>query len=183
MKVFASMFVIMLITFVIHEAAHALTGAALGYDMEVSTNHAKPVDGRAGKTHEMIISAAGPAATALGALLVLASGWRMLLAFQIVFAAFLMRLLASGVSVLNPNDEMRISASLGWHPWALPAAVSMSLFLVLFVVAGGARPSWRTTGLSLAGAIAAIALAKAGEKIMPALTIPALGGAFSPAPG
>lgn len=183
MKVITSMFVIMLMTFVVHEAAHALMGAALGYEMEVSTNHAKPVDGRAEKTHEILISAAGPAVTALGALLVLASGWRMLLAFQIVLAAFLMRLLASGVSVLNPNDEMRISNSLGWHPWALPASVSIGLFLVLFVVAAGARPSWRTTGLSLAGAVAAIALATAGEKFMPVLTIPAFAAAFGPAPG
>lgn len=174
MKILLSMFVVMLATFILHEGAHGLAGAALGHAMEVSSNHANPVSGAAPKNQATLISAAGPAATALGALLVLASGWRMLLAFQIVFAAFLMRLLATGVSLLNPNDEMRISESLGWNPWALPAAVTGALLVVTLVVAAGARPSWKSVGLSVVGAIAGIALATAGEPLMPVLTIPAL---------
>jgi hypothetical protein len=174
MKIFLSMFVAMLATFIVHEGAHALAGAALGHAMEVSSNHASPVAGAAPKNHATLISAAGPAATALGALLVLSSGWRMLLAFQIVFAAFLMRLLATGISLLNPNDEMRISESLGWNPWALPVAVTGGLFLVTLIVAAGVRPSWKSVGLSAIGAVAAIALATAGEPLMPVLTIPAL---------
>lgn len=174
MKLIASMFVVMFATFIIHEGAHALAGAALGHAMEVSTNHANPVGGAAPQQHATLISAAGPAATVLGAIAVLVSSWRMLLAFQIVLAAFLMRLLATGVSLFNPNDEMRISSSLGWNPWALPIAVTAVLLLVTLLVAAGARPSWKSVGLSLLGAAAAIALATAGESYLPQLTIPAL---------
>lgn len=173
MKVFIAMFAVMLATFLVHEAAHGLAGAAFGYDMEVGSNHARPVEGAAAADHATLISAAGPAVTALGAILVLISGWRMLLAFQIVLAAFLMRLLASAVSVMNPNDEMRISMSLGWHPWALPVSVTAFLFLAMLLVAAGARPGWKSIGLSLLGAIAAVALATAGESLLPTIVIPA----------
>lgn len=173
MKIFISMFAVMLATFMLHEGAHGLAGAALGQAMEVSLNHARPVGGAAPKLQETLISAAGPAVTALGALLVLLSGWRMLLAFQIVFAAFLMRLLATVVSLRNPNDEMRVSESLGWSPWTLPIAVTSALFIIVLIVSAGARPGWRTLGLTLLGAIAAIALATAGEPLLPAAIIPA----------
>ncbi len=173
MKVFVAMFLVMFATFVVHEAAHGLAGAALGYDMEVSSNRANPVDGKATKQHAVLISAAGPAVTVLGAALVLLSSWRMLAAFQIVLAAFLMRLLASGVSVFNPNDEMRISISLGLHPWLLPAAVNAGLLIIMLIVSAGAHPGWKSAGLSLLGAVAAIALVTAGERFLPEFVIPA----------
>ncbi|MBY0422196.1 MAG: hypothetical protein K2Q06_07825 [Parvularculaceae bacterium] len=168
------MFAIMIATFVVHEGAHGVAGAALGYPMEVSSNHASPVGGKAERHDAMTITAAGPAATILGAFLAAAFIPRALLGFQIVLAAFLMRLLASGISLVSPNDEMRLSVQLGLHPWALPGVVTVALLLTTIYVAARARPGVKATGLMLLGAVLGIALATAGEGFLPELTIPSL---------
>jgi hypothetical protein len=124
---------IVVLTFAIHEAGHYLVGRLLGYQMTVTLNSASPVGAYGSSLHAALADLGGPAVTLLQALVAVAliqrgSG---MLAYGFLFAAFMMRLLAAGVSVFHPNDEARISMAMGLGPWVLPALVVAALGLML----------------------------------------------------
>jgi hypothetical protein len=124
-----------MLTWFLHEFAHWLTGELLGYNMIMTLNTCYPInDTYAQNWHQHIISAAGPIITmieALAAYLLLKRDHSHFL-FPFLLTCFYMRLVAGGISVINPNDEARISQSLGIGTFTLPIIVSAILFYLVF---------------------------------------------------
>ena len=146
-----------LITFVVHEGAHWAMAQGLGYEGFFSLNRAG-ARGTVTPEHRLLITAAGPAATLLqGAIawaLVQARGSR--LAWAFLFQAAFMRLMATVISLWNPNDEARIGAELGLGTWTLPLLVTLGLFLLLALGSRRLRVGWATLGLSWLAASAGV---------------------------
>ncbi|ANE51301.1 hypothetical protein [Flavisolibacter tropicus] len=123
------------LSWVLHELAHWATGTFLGYQMAMTLNTAYAVDASGtSNAHAQIISAAGPLLTLLEALLVFGimhnRPAQALYAF--LFTCFYTRLLATGISFLNLNDEARISKALGVGTFTLPLIMTAILFVLLF---------------------------------------------------
>ena len=91
----------------------------------------------------MLMSAAGPVITILGALVAFAFVMRRdsLIAYAVLYFALFMRVIAAGVSVFNLNDEARISDTLGWGPWTLPAVVVTALLVTTIIASRHLRLS------------------------------------------
>jgi branched-subunit amino acid transport protein AzlD len=122
-------------SWLIHEAAHYITGSLLGYDMAMTFNTAYPVSGQYAKDwHYQAISAAGPLITIIEALIVFAlmRNGRNAMLYTFLFTCFYMRLLAGIISFLNPNDEARISKAIGLGAFTLPVLVIALLFYTLY---------------------------------------------------
>jgi len=83
-----------------------------------------------------LIAAAGPLITiAQGAVgFWLVRRQRSQLGFALLYMAFFMRLLATGLTLFNPNDEARVGQFLGVGTWTLPVTVVAGLF-ILFLFA------------------------------------------------
>ena len=119
-------------SFFFHELAHFITGKILGYEMGISLNSAFLLEGEyQSEWHQQLISAAGPIFTILQAILIFYCiqktnnrYW-----YPFLFFAFYFRVLATVISIFNPNDEARISAWLGLGYWILPLLVSFSLLI------------------------------------------------------
>lgn len=125
---FAWLFLVFLITNVIHEFAHWLAGAAFGAEMTPTLNAIR-VSSPMIPWHKAVLDAAGPAVTIVQAIIalvfVLRSGSYK--AFAFLYAAMFMRLVAGLVTVINPNDEARLSMFLELGMWTLPVAVAALL--------------------------------------------------------
>jgi len=141
--------VIAVASYLIHEAAHWLVGAALGYQMSYGINSVVPGSAMTATDH-ILMSAAGPAVTILIALVafVLVMRRQSLTAYAVLYFALFMRVIAAGVSVLNLNDEARISDMLGWGPWALPSAVIVVLLIPTVIASRHLRLSWKVNALA-----------------------------------
>lgn len=159
-----------LLTFVIHEGAHWAMGEWLGYDMILRVNSVDLARGDyASEVHRYAVTSAGPAVTLLqGAIaFALIRGASLAAAFPFLLSALLMRVLAAGVSVVNPNDEMRLSLWLGLGPWTVFAAV-IGVLLVMTLVAGWLlRPSWRLVAGGALCWLAVTAVIVLGEPYLP----------------
>ena len=124
-----------LATFLLHEYAHWLVGELLGNDMRMRLNVAYPVAGNYLQPwHATVISAAGPIITILQALLVfiLLQKRSTHLLFPFLLTPLVMRFLAMVMNVINPNDEGRISESLGLGLFTLPLIVCGVLFVLVY---------------------------------------------------
>lgn len=123
------------LSWVLHEFAHWITGVALGYDMTMTLNATYPTNRKMNsEADQQIMSAAGPLFTLLQAVVIyilMKSKQRKLL-YPFLFTCLYMRLLAMGLSFINPNDEARISKYLGIGTFTLPLIVSAFLFLLVY---------------------------------------------------
>ena len=131
-RFYAILFFVGIGTFFVHEFAHWITGVALGHDMLATPNHVwsrKPMSIR----DQALVSATGPLVTIAQGIFGfwLVKSRRSRLGFALLYMAFFMRLLATGVSLFNPNDEARISQLLGLGTWTLPLIVVTGLFVLL----------------------------------------------------
>ncbi|KAA3440390.1 hypothetical protein [Rufibacter hautae] len=121
----------------LHELAHWLTGELLGYDMTMTLNATYPTGRKyLHEWHGHVMSAAGPILTILQALLIyfLLKRNGTTLLFPFLVTCLYMRLMAAGISFLNPNDEARISKALGIGMFTLPLLVSGLLFFLTYDV-------------------------------------------------
>ncbi len=122
-------------TFMLHEAAHYFAGFVLGYDMTARLNGVSSLT-PALAVHKAIIDAAGPLMTIAQAAVAFILLTRFKLpntfvpAFAFLYFAAFMRVLATGVSIFNLNDEARLSMYLNLGTWTLPIIVSMTLVLL-----------------------------------------------------
>lgn len=136
---------IALATFVVHEGAHALAGIALGHEMTVSLNSSAPV-GSVPNAHGLMIAAAGPLVTLIGGLiafaLVLARD--SLIAYGVLYMALFMRFMAAVISLMNPNDEARISLGLGLGLYTLPLIMVAALLILTVIASRRLRLGWKT---------------------------------------
>lgn len=121
-------------SWIFHEFAHWAVGEYLGYKMRMTLNSSYPVYGEYSKDlHYQIISAAGPVFTLCEAILVfiLMMRKKLLLLYPFIFSCFYMRLFATIISILNPNDEARISYAIGIGKFTLPLIMTGILFLLV----------------------------------------------------
>lgn len=138
------------LTWAVHELAHYQMGRWLGYEMWLSMNQAGSVDGKyATQAHGIMITMAGPLVTYGQAALAL--GWvlqrKSALAYVFLYVACFMRVVAFGVSFMNPNDEARASLDLGLPMWVLPA-LAVALLLGMTILGSRAlKVGWRTNVL------------------------------------
>lgn len=132
--------------FVLHELAHWAMGEALGFEMHMSLNRAWPVDAMPGEREMLLISAAGPAFTIAAGVIAFwfAHVRGNALAYGVLFSAWFQRLAAMFVSLAHPNDEARISASLGLGMWTLPLLVVVGLLVLLWRASRTLGIRWRT---------------------------------------
>lgn len=138
-----------LITFVLHEGAHWAAAELLGYEGHFGLNRAG-ARGTVADGDRLLITAAGPAMTIVQGLvawgLVQARGSRIAWAF--LFQAAFMRLMATAITLWNPNDEARVGVQLGLGTWVLPVMVTLGLFALLALASRRLRVRWSTVGLS-----------------------------------
>ncbi|MDB5253297.1 MAG: hypothetical protein JWP27_2466 [Flaviaesturariibacter sp.] len=128
---------VVLLTWVIHEAAHWAAGEALGNAMYMSLNASGPVSGTYhAATDETPVSAAGPLITLVQAVLAFALLRRgaSLRWVPVLFVPVYMRALAAVLNVINKNDEGRISADLGLGTWTIPVLVTGFLVALAWVI-------------------------------------------------
>jgi len=128
---YSILFVLLPIGFFFHEVAHYLAGIAYGEQMRMSLNSAWAVDGGfVSEWAEQVVSAAGPLFT-IGVALA-GTYWALkrnsILGYALVYSSFLIRLAAFAVSVIQLNDEARISVYFGWPWFVLPFFVNLGLF-------------------------------------------------------
>lgn len=153
-RIGAGFFVLLVVagfaTFIAHEAAHWLAGAALGHDMVMTLNGTAPRDGAMSAIDHLWVSAAGPAITIFQALVALAlvRARDSLAAYAFLYFAAFMRFMATVISLLHPNDEARISSALGLGPWALPILVTVALAGLAWLGSRHLRLSWKTNLLA-----------------------------------
>ncbi|HEX7708388.1 MAG TPA: hypothetical protein VF701_18140 [Thermoanaerobaculia bacterium] len=144
--------VAVLLTFLAHEGAHWAAGELLGNRMDMNLNAAYPESGQFLKaSHKGVVDAAGPLLTLLQAVLallvVLKAG--SLLAYPFILSALVMRLLATGVSVFNPNDEARLSLAMGLGTWTLPFLVCGVLVALTIIASRRLRATWSFNTISV----------------------------------
>lgn len=148
-RFYASLLVIAVATFLVHEGAHWAMGRALGHAMVFGLNGTGPV-GAVSMSDHLWISAAGVIVTLIqgAAGFLMAMRRESLVGYGMLFFAALMRLMAAGVSVFNPNDEARISQELGLGLWTLPAATVAVLVVLTVIASRRLGLSWRTNLLT-----------------------------------
>lgn len=143
LKLVAWVLLIVAATFFVHEAAHGVMGAALGYDVFIRVNSSGLVSGEyRSQADDDLISAVGPAVTVLQGLL---GAWLVarrpsLVSFAVVFAALTMRILAAVASLRLPNDEARLGVSWGVGYWTVHAVVIVILLALTVWAATRLRP-------------------------------------------
>lgn len=121
---YLTMFVVVIVTMVLHEIAHWVAGEALGYDMYFQLTKAGLVDGTWRNDYEQaLVSIAGPVFTfwlgLVGAWLAIVKKVRF--GYELIFTAFMQRAIAMGLSAFTiPNDEARVSLFLGLDWWVVP---------------------------------------------------------------
>lgn len=123
-----------LLTFAVHEFCHWGAGVFLGYDMVITPNRVYATTPTS-FVHAQLIAFAGPFITYLQALVgyVLVIKRQATFGFALVYMSFFMRLMATLVSIANPNDEARISEALGMGMWTLPIVAVVVLLAAVFV--------------------------------------------------
>ena len=137
------------VAYLIHEAAHWIAGAALGYPVSYGINSVISASPMTAGDH-MLMSAAGPAVTVVTALIAFYFVMRResLIGYAVLYFALFMRVIAAGVSVLNLNDEARISDMLGFGPWLLPGLVVLVLLIPTVIASRHLRLSWKVNALA-----------------------------------
>ena len=131
---YATLFLVGLATFAIHEFCHWIAGTLLGYEMVITPNRVYSTS-TTSFVHAQIISFAGPLITYIQASVgyVLITKRQSIFGFALLYMAFFMRFLAAIISFIKPNDEARISQDLGLGLWTLPALAVLILFGLVFI--------------------------------------------------
>ena len=125
------------LSWVLHEFAHWAAGRYLGFDMGMSLNKTFPVKGQFDSDWQyQAVSAAGPVFTILEAFVffLLLKQKKRKYFYPFLFTCFYMRFFAAAISVLNPNDEARISKSIGLGTFMLPVLVTVFLFFLIYKI-------------------------------------------------
>lgn len=128
-------FIFLFLSWELHELAHWTMGTILGYDMIMTLNQGYPSSGQYNKDwHYTIISAAGPVITITEAIIFffILKAKKQIIFYSILFICFYMRFLATALSFRHPNDEARISKSIGLGTFTLPLLVTALLFYLVY---------------------------------------------------
>lgn len=137
------------ITFALHEGGHWLAAVLLGHEAYFGLNSAG-ARGAVSAVDHAIISAAGPAVTAVQALVALwlVQARASAAAWVFLFQAAFMRFMATVMTLFLANDEARISEWLGWGLWTLPVIVTVALFGLLAIGSVKLKVGWKALALT-----------------------------------
>jgi len=156
-----------LVSYLIHEAAHWLTAVALGIDAEFHLNAVRYLSPTA-PWQRALIDGAGPALTIAQAIVafILVGRSGSAKAFAFVYVAAFMRFAAAVVSMLNPNDEARVSMLLGLGKWTLPVLVAGGLILLAAKASKRLRLTWKDQALCYLVASIAVSMIVAVDRFV-----------------
>lgn len=129
--------IVVVLSWILHELAHWAVGEYLGYEMRITLNATYPLNGKYSRDLDyQLISAGGVIFTLFEAILVfiLMTFRNRIFLYPFLFTCFYMRLLATIISLFNPNDEARISEVLGWGKFTLPLIVTGFLFILVYKI-------------------------------------------------
>ena len=172
LKLAAVTVVTVVVTVVLHELGHLAAAKALGYEAIIRLNSVSVVGGTHSVRDAIIIDAAGPLVTLVIAAIGLAMARRPGgLGATFVFAALMMRILATAVSIGNPNDEARISSVLGLGMWTLPALVVAILLWMMVLAARRSETGPKWFVVSWIGASIGFTGVVFGERFLPAIPV------------
>ncbi len=172
LKLAAVTVVTVVVKVVLHELGHLAAAKALGYEAIIRLNSVSVIGGTHSVRDAIIIDAAGPLVTLVIAAIGLAMAHRPGgLGATIVFAALMMRILATAVSIGNPNDEARISSVLGLGMWTLPALVVAILLWMMVLVARRSETGPKWFAVSWIGASIGFTGVVFGERFLPAIPV------------
>ncbi len=137
----------LMVTWIIHEFAHWLTGRILGYESVMRLNGTFYKEGENPSDIERtIVSAAGPIITIIQGYacfhLLKANEWKKHL-YPFLFIPFFMRTVAGMMNAVNLNDEGRISNFLNLGTYTLSIIVCCFLFYLVFVVSKKHKLPWK----------------------------------------
>ena len=164
--------IVVVVCNLLHEAGHLAAAKALGYEAVARINSVSITGGAASWRDAAMVDAARPLVTVLLAIIGVMLGKRgSTLGPTIVFAALMMRILATAVSVQAPNDEARISEALGLGIWTLPALVVGLLAVLTAFSARRSGVGWAWLLGSWIGASIGFTLIVFGEPLVPAITV------------
>ena len=164
---YLELFVIGLLTYLLHEAAHWIAGAAMGLPMAFHLNGVV-LQAPATSGQKAIIDIAGPAVTVLQSLIAyrLVKRHDSIRAFGFVYMAGFMRIVAGFISFIYLNDEARFSRFLDLPTFAMPLLVGISLFALMVAASRHLRLGWKTQlGCYLAASIT-LAIIVGGDMLM-----------------
>jgi len=161
---------IVLVCNVLHEIGHLIAAKALGYEAAIRINSVSLVGGPQDWRDAALVDAAGPLVTVLLAIIALAKRGGTL-GPTIVFAALMMRILATVVSVQAPNDEARIGEALGLGTWTLPAIVVGLLAILMAVSARRSGVGWAWLLGTWIGTSLGFSAVVFGERYLPAFAV------------
>ena len=136
-KYFIVFAIAVLLSWSLHEFAHWTMGEFLGYKMRMTLNTSFPLSrSYSSDLDYLLISAAGPIITLLEAILIfiLMIQRRRLLLYPFLFTCIYMRLFATIISFRNPNDEARISSTIGMGKFTMPVIMTTILSLLIIKV-------------------------------------------------
>ncbi|KQQ88613.1 hypothetical protein [Massilia sp. Leaf139] len=133
-----------LISYLVHESAHWLMGAAFGIDMEFRLNAVRYLSPMP-DWQRALADAAGPLLTIAQGVIayVLVERRASVKAFAFLYVAAFMRLAAAVVSVIHPNDEARLSLYLGLGKWTLPILVVLGLGALVWKASPRLQLTWK----------------------------------------
>ncbi len=134
------------LSFIFHEIAHYIMGTVLGYDMTMTLNTVSLTEGSYTYDWErQLVSAAGPIFTIITAFIFfyLLRKKNNTYVYILLLITCIQRFLAAIISVFNPNDEARISESLGIGKMTLPIVVSLLLFGLVYKAASTYQYNWK----------------------------------------
>jgi hypothetical protein len=156
-----------LVSYLIHESAHWLMAMALGIDAAFHLNAVRYLSPTA-PWQRALIDGAGPAVTIAQAILayVLVVRSASAKAFAFVYVAAFMRFAAAVVSLLNPNDEARISMMLGLGKWTLPVLVAAGLILLAAKASKRLQLTWKDQALCYVVASLAVSMIVALDRFV-----------------
>lgn len=161
------LFVIVVLTFALHEAGHWAMAEALGHDAFYGLNSAG-VRAAVPERDALLITAAGPAVTVVQALvafaLVMAGAGRT--AWVVLYAAAFMRFMATVVTLINPNDEARLGLAFGWGTWTLPLAMTLALGALAWIGARRLRLPWPVGPIAWAVASLAVSAVVGADMLL-----------------
>jgi len=141
-----------LFTFFIHEVTHWLAGELLGNRMGMTLNAAWPLSGNyLQRWHATAVSAVGPLITMLQAALAFMMFRRMPMRwiYPFLLTPAVMRILALCMNLINPQDEGRISLSLGIGLLTLPILVCAVLVSLVVKASRREKLSGRYNAFSI----------------------------------
>ncbi|MBB5175053.1 hypothetical protein [Texcoconibacillus texcoconensis] len=144
-------FLAVLLTMVIHEFGHYITGNALGNSMAMDLNGTRPIHGNfVEKWHLPIVAISGTIFTLLQAFIFLL----LLVIFQtqslypFLIYPLIYRLVPYIVSLLNPErlgrqDKAQFAQYFGFNPWLLIVPVLILLFIFVYKGTKKVDINWR----------------------------------------